>query len=179
MTLIGSRAHGESTEWSDWDFRVETDDFASLAAALPSLVDPLRPLVTQWDRLSDEQCYTLMVDGPTKIDFLFHEPHTHELPHTVSAETLPAIDAHFWDWTLWLTSKVAAGKEDLVRSELEKLSQHLLRPLDVDDVPSSLMDAAHRYVAARDDHERRLGVRVPRELGTQVVRRIRDQASPG
>lgn len=179
VALVGSRARGDATEWSDWDFHVETDDFAALAADLPTLVAPLRPLVAQWDRLSDEQCYMLIVDGPTKIDFLFDVPHEHEPPHTVSAETLSAIDAHFWDWTLWLASKVAKGRDDVVQSELEKMSGHLLRPLGVPEVPTSLLHASDVYLAARGEQERRFGVRAPRGLETQVVRRITDQASPG
>lgn len=177
VTLVGSRATGEATKWSDWDFEVETDDFAALAPELPSLVAPLRPLIAQWDRLSDEQCYMLILDGPQKVDFLFAVPHAHEPPHTVSAEALSAIDAHFWDWTLWLTSKVARGKQDLVRSELEKMTQHLLGPLGVRRAPSSLQHAADLYVTARDGHERRFGVTVAREVGDQVLRRIRDQAA--
>src|SRR5205823_2037339 len=112
--------------WSDWDFRVATDDFTSVAQALPSLVAPMKPLAAQWDRLSDQQCYMIIIDGPRKIDFIFDEPHVHEAPHVASAATLGAIDAHFWDWTLWLTSKVGAGKRELVTTELSKMTDHVL-----------------------------------------------------
>lgn len=38
---------------SDWDFVVSTSDFPAAAVQLPGLVEPLDPLVQQWDRLSD------------------------------------------------------------------------------------------------------------------------------
>ena len=180
VSLAGSRARGDATEWSDWDFLVEADDFPSVASVLPSLVGVLRPLVTLWDRLAPEMCYMLIVDGPTKIDLIFPaEQHDPEPPYIVTAETLPAIDAHFWDWTLWLTSKAAKGMTDLVTAELDKMTWYLLGPLGVTATPSSLRQAADLYLAARDEHERRFGSTVPRQLGDQVVRRIRDQESPG
>jgi hypothetical protein len=43
---------GEANELSDWDFKVETGDFTSVAGALPELVAPLEPLAEQWDRLA-------------------------------------------------------------------------------------------------------------------------------
>jgi hypothetical protein len=144
---------------------------------LPGLVEPLHPLVAQWDRLSDEQCFMLIMDGPRKVDLIVDEPHVHAPPHEVSAGTLPAIDAHFWDWTLWLTSKVAAAKDDVVQSELGKMASHLLGPLGVRTTPRSLPEAVDVYLAAREEHEPRFGVRVPRELGAQVERVVRDQAS--
>jgi hypothetical protein len=144
---------------------------------LPGLVEPLHPLVAQWDRLSDEHCFMLITDGPRKVDLIVDEAHVHEPPHVVDAGTLPAIDAHFWDWTLWLTSKVAADKGDVVRSELGKMASHLLGPLGVQTTPRTLPEAVDRYVAARAEHERRFGVHVPRDLGAQVERVVRDQAS--
>jgi hypothetical protein len=177
VTLIGSRERGDTSSYSDWDFRVHTDDFGSVAAALPSLVESLHPLVAQWDRLSDGQCYMLIVDGPTKIDLLFDEPHKHEPPHTVSRETLASIDAHFWDWTLWLTSKVEAGKDDLVRAELTKLTEHILLPLGTSDVPQTLLEAVEAYLLLRRDYEARLGTTVSRDLGFQVEQLIRQQES--
>ncbi len=168
---------GNASEFSDWDFKVITDDFASLAGELPALVEPLGPLVAQWDRLSDHQCYMIIVDGPRKIDLLFDEPHSHELPHRVSSTTLSVIDAHFWDWTLWLTSKVASGKLDVVRIELAKMTDHLLGPLGVETPPKSLTEAVDEYLSARTDHEERFDVEVPRALGVQVERAVRSQTS--
>lgn len=178
IELIGSRRRGDATQWSDWDFKVATEDFGSVAIDLPTLVAGLEPLVAQWDRLSDHQCYMIIIDGPRKIDLLFEEPHTHEPPHEVARATLSAIDDHFWDWTLWLTSKVAADKEDVVRTELAKMTQHLLGPLGVGTPPISLEHAVDRYIAARERHERGFGINVPRALGAQVERVVRELASP-
>lgn len=179
VVLVGSRERGDATKYSDWDFRVRTEDFSSVAAEIRSLVAPVRPLVAQWDRLSDEQCYMLIVDGPTKIDLLFDEPHAHEPPHTVSRKTLASIDAHFWDWTLWLTSKVEAGKDDVVRAELTKLTLHILSPLGTNDVPQTLVDAVAAYLPLLERHEARLGTTVPRQLRSQVEPLIRRQGSGG
>jgi predicted nucleotidyltransferase len=38
VSLTGSRARGEATELSDWDFKIETRDFRAVAQALPELV---------------------------------------------------------------------------------------------------------------------------------------------
>ena len=66
VELVGSRATGSATQLSDWDFEVETDDFDSVARALPELVTPLDPLAQQWDRISDYPCYMLMLAGPAR-----------------------------------------------------------------------------------------------------------------
>jgi hypothetical protein len=105
VRLTGSRARGDSTSFSDWDFEVETGDFSALARAMPSLVAPLRPICQQWDRLSTHETYMVVLDGPTKVDFLFDVRHEREEPWTVEAGTLQGIDDHFWDWALWLRSK--------------------------------------------------------------------------
>jgi predicted nucleotidyltransferase len=73
VELAGSRARGSETALSDWDFQVETSDFARLAADLPQLVDPLEPLARQWDRYSPHPTYMLMLRGPLKLDLLFRE----------------------------------------------------------------------------------------------------------
>ena len=132
VELCGSRASGTAGPHSDWDFRVATQDFAALAPQLPALVSALDPLVGQWDRLSDHACYMLIVSGPTKVDLIFQDvPHRHEPPWVVDASTLAGIDDHFWDWVLWLTSKVDAGKDSLVDAELTKMHDHLLAPMGV------------------------------------------------
>ena len=92
VVLAGSRARGEATALSDWDFTVETSDFPSVASALPALVAPLAPLAQQWDRLSDHACYMLMLRGVGKVDLIFDEPWESSPPWTVSAETLCGID---------------------------------------------------------------------------------------
>src|SRR5947207_675148 len=120
IRLVGSRAEGRANEFSDWDFLVDTNDFDVVAQGLRELLAPLEPLVQQWDRLSPEWCWMLILHGPAKVDLIFpHEPHDNEPPWEPNAENLDAIDAHFWDWMLWLRSKHASAKTDLIASELE------------------------------------------------------------
>lgn len=57
---------------------------------------------------------------------------SHALPRT--------LDAHFWDWMLSLHGKEASRKRDVVATELQKLFDHLLHPLGVDKVPSSIAE---------------------------------------
>jgi hypothetical protein len=167
---VGSRATGQARPGSDWDFRVEARDFGSVAAALPELLASLEPLAEQWDRLSDEQCWMVILQGPVKVDLIFpEEPHVHEPPWVPSADNLEALDAHVWDWLLWLRPKEASGKRDLVAAELEKLSVHLLRPLGIDRVPSSVAEAVELYRPARDVLAARLGCVVPPALEAEVA----------
>jgi hypothetical protein len=170
IQLVGSRAAGHAREESDWDFLVEARDFTAVAAALPSLLAPLKPLAQQWDRLSDEQCWMLILRGPTKVDLIFpEEPHEHELPWKPSADNLHALDAHFWDWMLWLWSKETSGKSDVVASELRKLFVHLLEPLGVEALPSSIREAVSCYRTARNRAEQRLGCVISRDLDSGVA----------
>lgn len=164
IRLVGSRADGSATEFSDWDFRVEASDFAAAAEALPQLLAPLQPLAQQWDRLSPEWCWMLIVPGPAKVDLIFpDEPHSSEPPWEPGPSNLEAIEAHFWDWMLWLRGK-EAGKTELIASELDKLFDHLLEPLGVKRRPSSIADAITSYRDARDNAEQRFGVAVRRDL---------------
>ena len=145
-------------------------DFSAVAGALPALLAPLEPLAEQWDRLSLHQCWMLMLRGPVKVDLIFSgEPHAPEPPWRVGADTLEEIDAHFWDWILWLRSKGARGKRDLVEAELEKLFDHLLAPLGVEKQPTSIVGAVAAYREARGRAEKRLRVTVPRELEREVA----------
>jgi hypothetical protein len=170
IELVGSRAEGRAAELSDWDFRVETDDFERVAESLPALVSELDPLAQQWDRLSPEWCYMLILRGPTKVDLIFPQhQHADEPPWEPSRDNLADLDAHFWDWMLWLHAKEVHKKRDLVATELEKLAQHLLNPLGSPGVPSSIAEAVARYRAARDRAEDELGVRAPRELEDAVA----------
>jgi predicted nucleotidyltransferase len=168
VRLVGSRAEGRANAHSDWDFVVETDDFAAVAPAMAKLCEPLAPLAQQRDRLSDTFCWMVIVPGPHKLDFIFAEPHEHEPPWRPAADNLVALDAHFWDWALWLSSKVAAQKTELVGEELAKLFTHVLAPVGLETAPQSLDDAVASYVAARDQLERVLGVDVPRDLEREV-----------
>lgn len=166
IELAGSRATGHARPDSDWDFLVEARDFDAVAAALPVLLAPLEPLAQQWDRLSDEQCWMLILRGPVKVDLIFpEEPHIHEPPWVPRADNLDAIDAHLWDWLLWLRSK----GDDLVAAELEKLFVHLLRPLGVERIPSSVADAVALYRPARDALAARLGCVISPGLEAEVA----------
>jgi nucleotidyltransferase-like protein len=169
IRLVGSRAEGRATERSDWDFAVETDDFAAVALALPGLCHPLDPLAQQWDRLSDHPCYMLVLAGPVKVDLIFvSQRHEHELPWIPSRDNLDKIDAHFWDWMLWLRSKDRPGNKAFVDVELVKLHDHLLGPLGVERKPDSINEAIALYRAAREKAERRLDVKVPTTLEREV-----------
>jgi hypothetical protein len=172
VRLSGSRERGEATELSDWDFKVETGDFAAVAEALPALVAPLEPLAQQWDRLSPHACYMLMLRGIGKVDLIFHEPWESSPPWEVSPGTLRGIDDHFWDWTIWLAAKDLAGKRELVASELGKMQEHLLGPLGVEGVPATVPAAVAAYAAARAKAEKRLAVRVAREVECEVRERL-------
>jgi hypothetical protein len=170
IELVGSRAEGRATRWSDWDFGVRARDFAALSTALPDLLAPLQPLVQQWDRLSETWCWMLILRGPTKVDLIFpEEPHTKEPPWEPGPETLAGIDDHFWDWMLWLLPKEVADKDELVAAELEKLHGHLLRPLGVEARPTSILEAVEAYRAARERAEHRFGVTVQRDVELAVA----------
>ncbi len=179
IALVGSRADGTATAFSDWDFRVEAHEFEAASEALPRLLAPLDPLVQQWDRLSPEWCWMLIVRGPTKIDLIFPgEPHTNEPPWIPAPENLDAIEGHFWDWMLWLRGKEARGKAELIAGELEKLSDHLLTPLGVSRTPSSISEAIEIYRQARNRAERRFAVSVRHDLEEAVAPAFESSKGP-
>jgi hypothetical protein len=168
--LVGSRAEGRANERSDWDFRVVTDAFERLAPALPGLLAPLEPIAQQWDRLSEQPCWMLMLRGPVKIDLIFaEEVQEPGPPWTPTRQNLTDIDAHFWDWILWLGSKEAAGKHELLEHELQKLFDNLLEPLGDDRPPASITEAVEAYREARSRAETRFRVKVPRMLEAEVA----------
>ena len=169
VRLVGSRAAGSANDFSDWDFAVETDDFPGVARDIVVLLAPLVPLAQQWDRLSDTWCRMLVLRGPSKLDFIFRQPHEREPPWRPNAGNLDAIDAHFWDWALWLRSKQASRKTDLLKHELEKLAAHILSPMGVESRPDSLHQAVVSYIAARVRLEERFNVSVSRSLEREVV----------
>lgn len=172
VELVGSRATGTFVPLSDWDFLVETDDFDAVVEALPELVEPLRPLARQWEPLGERPCYMLMLTGAIKVDLFFDRPNEPAPPWVVTAETLPRIDAYFWDWVLWLGGKSAAGKDELIDFELDKLSVYVLTLLGIEEHPVSLEDAVSRYRSALREAEERLGVTVPSRLATEVRARL-------
>ncbi len=114
----------------------------------------------------------VIVAGPLKLDFIFDEPHNNEPPWHPEPNNLAAIDAHFWDWTVWLLSKQVRGRTELVATELQKMFNHLLHPVGVQAVPVSLEMAVASYLVARARLERDLAVVVPRALEHEVVRAL-------
>jgi hypothetical protein len=167
VRLTGSREAGTAHELSDWDFLVEANAFETLARDLPELLEPLHPLAAQWDRYSDHACYMLMLRGPTKVDLIFpHEWQRWAPPWEVAAESLGAIDRHFWDWILWLEQKRRSGEE--LTSRLADLQELLLGPMGASDPPASVSEALASYVRLRGRLEERFGVSVPRELEAEV-----------
>jgi hypothetical protein len=170
VELVGSRARGTPTALSDWDFGVETDDLAALEPALPGLVAPLEPLAEQWDPLGEPPSYMLVLRGPVKLDLIFfHETVPHRPPWRVGPDTLVALDAHFWDWILWLAAKRARRREELVLDELKKMHSFLLRPLGVDAAPATIEEAVGAYLSASAEVERGLGMKAPRALRDEVM----------
>lgn len=167
VELTGSRARGQATPLSDWDFAVTTAEFEDVRSALPETVRPLHPVVAQWDRLGRTWCYMLILAGPSKVDLLFGRPHQPAPPWRVNASTLAGVDDHFWDWALWLRSKL--GRDDIVAGELRKLHEHLLSPMGVTGAPASLGEAVTAYRAAREKCERRLGSYVSRDAENTVI----------
>jgi len=115
----------------------------------------------------------LILPGPAKVDLLFGRPHQAAVPWQVNASTLASVDGHFWDWVLWLRSKLAAGRDDIAAGELRKLHEHLLGPMGVIRAPASLSEAVAAYRAARGTCERRLGLQVPRSIENAVLPALR------
>jgi hypothetical protein len=167
-TLAGSRAAGVAHDFSDWDFVVETDDFEAVARDLPALVAPLRPLSEQWDPYASHACYMLMFSGAVKVDFLFPdqawEPARAWRP---SAQTVEAIDRHFWDWLVWLEQK-RTGDEERLPDLLQDIHRLMLKPMGVRAAPTTLSETVAAYTAARDRLEQEYGVAVPRDLDADV-----------
>ena len=173
VEFAGSRSRGTHHELSDWDFAVETFDFAAVARDLPTLVAPLDPLAEQWEPMGHFPVYQVMLRGPTKLEYLFLDQAQEPMPPlTPSAATLVAIDTHFWDWIWWLATKAAAGRDDLVSEHLPQLHRHLLLPMGVMTAPASISMVIDTFVARRSDLERIYGVRVPRALENEVRRGI-------
>jgi len=151
---------------------VDTDDFEAVSHDIGSLLAPLAPLAQQWDRLSETDCWMAILAGPIKLDLIFSEPHQNEPPWEPQPNNLAAIDCHFWDWVLWLCSKRASGKADLVRSELDKMFVHILQPMGALTRPDDLDDAVASYLVLREQLERSFGVLVPRAVQREVVRAL-------
>jgi hypothetical protein len=174
VELAGSRSRGTHDDLSDWDFAVSTSDFASVARALPTLVEPLQPMAAQWEPLGHFPVYMLLLRGPTKVEYLFLQ-HSQQARPSVkpSKGTLSAIDAHFWDWMWWLATKAIVGHDDLVERHWPLLYRHLLEPMGADTMPDGIEAAIHSFLVRRGELERQYGLELSRALEGEVRRGIR------
>lgn len=173
VVLGGSRARGAATELSDWDICVQGDPEAMMVE-IPALVASFGPLAAFWEPLAEEAGYMVVFDGPTKVDiFPIRARRPIQSPWVLGAETLVSIDAHFWDWSLWLGGKALRGERQLVADELTKMQEFLLAPLGVASAPRSLGEAVASYHRVRAHAMDALGVVVHHELGRQVAQALR------
>jgi hypothetical protein len=120
VKLIGSRAAGTATELSDWDYRIESADPGAVASRLPALIAGLRPLARQWDPLASTPVYMIILPGAVKAD-LFPGAWASMLPVSGTRTGwagLGDIDAHFWDWNLWLAAKRLRGRDEVESSRV-------------------------------------------------------------
>ena len=175
VVLGGSRAQGTATELSDWDLYVEGDP-EGMIVEIPALVASHRPLAAFWEPLSEQAGYMVVMDGPTKVDiFATGASRQIQPPWLLTADTLPSIDGHFWDWILWLGGKTLRDERQLVADELVKMHGFLLRPMGVAFAPASLAEAVASYREARARAVGAFRVAVPQELGRQVSRALQHQ----
>jgi hypothetical protein len=173
VVLGGSRARGTATGLSDWDLYLEGEP-ADLMTEIPALVASLLPLAAFWEPLSEQAGYMIVMDGPVKVDlFPIRGSRQIQPPWVPGGDTLAAIDAHFWDWTLWLGSKSLRGERQLVADELAKMHWFLLGPLGVASCPASLNEAVASYRRARAEASETLGAVIDPELGRQVSKALR------
>jgi hypothetical protein len=174
VRLAGSRATGCALPLSDWDFEIDSPDPRAVVDALPLLVQPLEPIVAQFDRLAYTTNYMLLLHGPVKIDLIFPDlPWPKLPPWEVSRDTLPDIDGHFWDWILWLASKVEKNA-DAVPDQFDLMSRHLLAPLGAKSVPASVEDAIQLYRDARAMRENDFGIELQRDAEHEVCAGLRN-----
>lgn len=150
VALVGSRAEGDATPLSDWDYSVETTDFEATAGAIEELSTAGEPLAAQWDPFPADVTFMLLLPGATKVDFIFRgvQPQPRG-PWRPGIDAPDAIEAHFWDWLLWLGSKQLRGEGELVASELSKMYDLLLEPLGAAHPPATLAEAAGGFLAWR------------------------------
>jgi hypothetical protein len=166
VVLGGSRARGLATELSDWDLYLRGDPEGMLED-VPRLVASFGPLAAFWEPLAEEAGYMVVMDGPIKVDiFPLGATRRIQPPWALRTDTLACIDAHFWDWTLWLGGKLLRGQRRLVADELAKMHRFVLAPLGVVSVPANLNEAVASYQPARAQAVDTLGVVVDRELAS-------------
>ncbi len=169
VKLIGSRARGEATRWSDWDFEIETDEIDTVDAALPELMAPLQPLYAFHDPLSHLYLYIMVLRGPVNVDLFFKRDHEWDPPWQVNRENLYQVNGHFWNWIYWLAGKEARGLADLVQAELQKMFDFLLKPMGVSKVPESIGDAVRAFHIALREREKQFQVRLDRTLEEETI----------
>ncbi len=167
--LVGSGAAGDRTPLSDWDFELQIED-DSVLDALEGSLQELPVLGLFWDPLSIRANLIVLLDGPIKIDVIVADTRN---PHptsrwTVTVESLPHIDTHFWDWTLWLAAKQLRGQAALVDTELAKMWDAVLQPIGVPTPPHDIETAVAAFVRARDMRAREMAIRLDHRLEHQV-----------
>ena len=149
-------------------------DPEALMVQIPAVIASFRPLAAFWEPLAEEAGYMVVLDGPTKVD-VFPTGGRREIqpPWVLSAETLVEIDAHFWDWLLWLGGKMLRDERELVARELTKMHTFLLEPVGVAAAPANLGEAHRAYLDARAAAMDALRVSIDPELGRQVSHALR------
>jgi hypothetical protein len=173
VELVGSAAGGDRTPLSDWDFELAVRDEGVLDAVEHAL-QFLPALALFWDPLSTRATLIMIMDGPIKIDIIVPDMRNPQpiARWMVTADTLQRIDAHFWDWTLWLGAKQLRGQADLVGTELAKVWNALLEPMGAMAPAHGITEAISAYVIARDEREREHGVHLDHRLEHQVRRAL-------
>jgi hypothetical protein len=169
VALTGSRAAGDPTPLSDWDFDLDIAD-DSVLGAIEKAVRPLPALAVFWDPLSARANLIALVDGPIKVDVIVPDAPNPQLitRWAVTAQSLARLDEHFWDWTLWLAAKQLRGSTQLVETQLERMWSALLEPLGVTAPPATIGAAIERYTEASQRRAHDLHVRLDPRLADQV-----------
>lgn len=173
VRLGGSRGRGEPVPLSDWDLEITTRHGHAVVRDLPDIAQRVQPIAAQWERLADHACYMLMLRGGVKVDLILDVPQRLEPPWEARPDTLQGIDQHFWDWIVWLAAKDQRGDSELVRSEFEKMSVHLLQPVSVQQTPASIHEAVELFRAARDRLEAETNSTVDRRMEEAVIAALR------
>jgi hypothetical protein len=177
VRLDGSSATGDRTALSDWDFDLQLAPDVAVDTITDAMND-IDALAVFWDPLSRRANLIVMLDGPVKIDLIAADrPNPAPIERwSVTAKTLTHIDAHFWDWTLWLGSKHLRGETALVHDELKKMHSALLEPLGAAAPSRDITTAVDVYIEARDTRATELGASIDQRLQYQVVAALRATA---
>jgi hypothetical protein len=168
VRLDGSSATGSRTALSDWDFDLQLAPDLTVNAIADAIHD-IDALAVFWDPLSHRANLIVLLDGPIKIDLIAADrPNPVPIERwEVTTESLPRLDAHFWDWTLWLGAKQLRGQTELVRDEMQKMYGALLRPLGAARA-HDIRSAIASYPSARDYRAEELHVVIDKTLQHQV-----------